>query len=95
MKPTVVPRAGQKLAELRDKTDADLANLLRRTLERSFEAVGRGAYGRAEAGYRQTATLLPLARSLPSPEFRALWLASEALRAELDKASAVPGLLAS
>lgn len=88
-------RAGKRLTELRAKTDADLAILLRRTMERSFQALGRGAYAQAEAGYQRSAALLPLARTLPGPEFRTLWVTSEALRADLDKATAVFAQLAS
>ncbi len=78
---------GGKLAQLRAKTDRDLADLLRNTIERSVAALKRGDYSRADRGYSQAATLLPLAQRLPGHEFRALWVQLADLRTRLDQAA--------
>lgn len=89
-KPNLPSSTRQKLAELRMRTDADLAALLRRAIERSFHALDRGDYSEAEAGCAKLDVLLPLLPSLRSGEFRTLWSKLDALRAELNKAAAAP-----
>lgn len=80
----------QKLAELRMRTEADVAVLLQHAIERSFHALNRGDYSDAEAGCAKLDTLLPLLQSLPSDQFRTLWSKLDALRAELNKAAEAP-----
>ena len=78
-------QAGQKLAELRSKTDRDLAALLRRALERGFQLAGQAEYAEAEAVYARAAALLPLVTLLPPWEFAALCDLIRDLRAHIDE----------
>jgi len=84
-----------QLAELRAKTDRDLEDLFERRIGRSVEALSRGDRAQAESDYTEATTLLVLARRLPEPAFRALWLQLTELRADLDEYSHACELLAS
>ena len=84
-----------KLAELRAKTDRDLAALLRRTLERGFELANHAEFADAEAAYARIAWLLPLASGLGSPEFTSLRARLHELRAYLDEMTLAGAGLAS
>ncbi len=74
-----------KLAQLRAKTDRDLAVLLRSLMESSLRALHRDDYAEADAGYTQAAKLLPLTHGFSGQDTGALKDALAELRAELDK----------
>ena len=80
-----IPTTENKLAQLRAKTDRDLAVLLRSLMESSFRALHRDDYAEADAGYAQAAKLLPLTHCLSGRDSGALGNQLAELRAELDK----------
>ena len=95
IKPSRSGETRRKLAELQTKTDADLTVLLQHAIERSFQAVDRGAYSQAEADCTKVGLLLPLLRNLPVKELGTLRADLETLRAELWKAPESSALAAS
>ena len=74
-----------KLAQLRAKTDRDLALLLQGLMERSFRALHRDDYAEADAGYAQAAKLLPLTHGRSGHDTGGLRNQLAELRAELDR----------
>lgn len=83
--PGRIPTAGNKLEQLRAKTDRDLTVLLRSLMESSFRALHRDDYAEADAGYAQAAKLLPLTHGSSGQDTGALGNQLADLRAELDK----------
>ena len=79
------PEVILKRAELRARTDRDLAVLLRRTLEFGFERVAQSEYADAEAAYAQASRLLRLTGGLQAPEFTSLQTRLHDLRVYLDE----------
>ena len=86
---------GGKLAELRAKTDRDLAALLRRELEQGFRHATQGEYAEAEAAYARIAGLLPFLRALRPQEFNSLQIGLDELRAHLEEVAFACDRLAS
>lgn len=84
-----------KLAELRAKTDRDLAFLLRRASERGFSLVQQNDCEEAQTVYARASALLPLLKGLASPEITLLRSRFQDLRLQLDEASCADARLAS
>jgi len=84
-----------KLAELRAKTDRDLAVLLGRELERGFQQAAQCEYAEAEAAHARVAGLLPSLRALRPQEFSSLQIRLDELRAYLEEAAFAGNRLAS
>jgi len=76
-----------KLAQLRAKTNRDLAALVQSLVERSFNALRRDEYAEANAEYTEAAKLLPVMQDVSAPDSTALRTRLAELRAELDNAT--------
>lgn len=85
-------RPQEKWAELRSRTDRDLAALLRAAIQRGFQAVHQGDAAMAELEYAHAARLLPLARTLPAQELQRVEIELGELRAEMNNASSLQPL---
>lgn len=84
-----------KLADLRAKTDRDLAFLLRRASERGFSLVQQNDCEGAEAVYARAHTLLSLLKGLAPQEVTLLRSRFQDLRLQLDEAGCADARLAS
>lgn len=84
-----------KLAELRAKTDRDLALLLHRASERGLSLVQQDDCEGAEALYSRTAALLSLLKTTAPQEMTRLRSRLEDLRLQLDEAGRTDARLAS
>ena len=81
------PMAG-KLAELRARTDRDLAGLLYRTVEHGFDRLREADYCRAEHAYAEALPLLSLVKEFPPRELAEIRARMNELRAQLDEMAA-------
>ena len=77
----------RKLAELRAKTDRDLARIVARAAELGLWRAHESAFDEAEAIYQQITQLLPLLEQSPEPEVRLVRRQAAELRSELDHAT--------
>jgi hypothetical protein len=89
------PAKASKLADLRAKTDRDLAFLLHRASERGFWLVQRNDCEEAEAVYARSSALLPLLKELAPQELTTLRSRFQDLRLQLDEAGCADARLAS
>lgn len=85
--PAPIRTPGEKLIELKLKTDRNLKSLLEKSLEQASQLRERGDKQQAEIAYAQAVTLLRLLRTLPARDRHQLQQQIAELRAELDQSA--------
>ena len=87
--------ATSQLAELRARTDRELAGYVRHRLELGLRLASAQSWGDAETAYAESAHLLPVVDGLDESEQRLLHAELRHLREMLDSAEVAPFLRAS
>jgi hypothetical protein len=87
--------ATSKLAELRSRTDRELAGYVRQRLELGLRLASAQSWRDAEAAYAESAHLLPVIDGLDLSELRLLHAELQHLREMLDSGEETPLLRAS